>query len=279
MNRPEDIQRRIVNIRQIESIISTLRALASAHLIEARLHLDAIRAHERVAAGALAIALAEDAERRRQEASGAGGQLTILIGATQGFCGAYADRLAHAGREAAQRGAGLIVVGARSIFALQGEGVAPLWSDDMASHPADIPALANRMADALFAELTRDPGIGVDILHADPADQDRRLVQRRLWPFDFSRFPAEQGRDRPLLTLEPEPLIGTLVQEYVFSELCEGLMLGFAAENAARSEAMARAQSNVRRIAAELKGEFQRARQDQMTTEIIELSAGQDALR
>lgn len=51
-------------------------------------------------------------------------------------------------------------------------------------------------------------------------------------------------------------------------------MMGFAAENAARAAAMSRAQSNVRQIAAELQGSFQRARQEQMTTEIIELSLG-----
>ena len=49
-------------------------------------------------------------------------------------------------------------------------------------------------------------------------------------------------------------------------------MLGFAAENAARAEAMARAQSNVRRIATDLRADYQRARQEQMTTEIIELT-------
>lgn len=278
MNRPEDIERRIVNIRQIESIIGTLRALASAHLIEARGHLDAIRAHEAVIGGALSVALPgrERAEQDRKDA-GTGQGLTILVGATQGFCGAYADRLVAAGRDAAGQGR-LMVVGARSLAGLEGLGTALKWSADMAPHAADIPALANRLADALFAELADRPDCTVQILYADPADPERAVQRRRLWPFDFDRFPASAGA-RPITTLAAAPLTGTLVQEYVFAELCEALMLGFAAENAARAEAMARAQSNVKRIAADLKGEFQRARQEQMTTEIIELSAGQGASR
>ena len=72
--------------------------------------------------------------------------------------------------------------------------------------------------------------------------------------------------------------VAALVDEYVFTEICEALMLGFAAENAARVAAMARAQSNVRDQEAELQGAFRRARQDQMTTEIIEVtSAGAES--
>jgi F-type H+-transporting ATPase subunit gamma len=92
-----------------------------------------------------------------------------------------------------------------------------------------------------------------------------------LFPFDFSRF-RRLPRAVPLTSLPAAELISALVDEYVFTELCEALMLGFAAENAARAAAMTRAQSNVKRIAADLQGQFQRARQEQMTTEIVELS-------
>ena len=76
-----------------------------------------------------------------------------------------------------------------------------------------------------------------------------------------------------LTTLDPAPLVAALVEEYVFTELCDALMLGFAAENAARAAAMARARSNVREREAELEDAFRRARQEQMTTEIIEVTS------
>ena len=50
-------------------------------------------------------------------------------------------------------------------------------------------------------------------------------------------------------------------------------MLGFAAEDAARVAAMSRAQTNVKKIRAELTATYQRARQEQTTTEIVELSS------
>lgn len=77
---------------------------------------------------------------------------------------------------------------------------------------------------------------------------------------------------QPLLTLPHSVLVTRLVEEHVFTEICEALMLGFAAENDARITAMSRARSNVRQIREGLRGEFAQARQEQTTTEIIELS-------
>ncbi|MFP1632404.1 F0F1 ATP synthase subunit gamma [Zhengella sp. ZM62] len=270
MSRPEEIQERIGNIRQIDSIVSTLRAIAAAHQVEARAHLDAIRAHEAAVAEALSVALAALSEVP-QDIPDPGPGLAIVVGGTQGFCGAYADRLAEAARAEADRGARLMVVGARTAGAL-GSGPPPVWTGDMVAHAREIPAFAGRLADALLAEVLRSPGLAVRIVFADPAERALPLVHRRLFPFDFTRFSPWRGGG-VLTTLAPATLVAALVEEYVFTEICEALMLGFAAENAARVAAMARARSNVRDRQAELESAFRRARQDQMTTEVIEVTS------
>src|SRR5260370_38999176 len=78
----------------------------------------------------------------------------------------------------------------------------------------------------------------------------------------------------PITTLPPEELLAELAEEYVYAELCEEVMLSFAAENEARMEAMIAARTNVSRKLDELIGSFRRLRQEEITGEIIELSAG-----
>ena len=51
-------------------------------------------------------------------------------------------------------------------------------------------------------------------------------------------------------------------------------MLSFAAENEARMRAMIRARSNVGRTRDMLRATYRRLRQEQITTEIVELAAG-----
>ncbi|ALG89962.1 MULTISPECIES: F0F1 ATP synthase subunit gamma [Actibacterium] len=269
MTRPEEIRDRMANIREIESIVSTLRALAVAHQLEARAHLEAIRAHEAIVAQALSAVLS-GADAGGPKPTGEPG-LTIVVGAAQGFSGAFGERMADAAMAEVAGGAELMVIGGRTLSAIVERGQIPVWSTEMAPHALEVPALASRLSDILFERLGKTSGAPVTLLFADPATADPAPIRRTLFPFDFSRFPPLHGSP-PLTTLSASALVSALVEEYVFAELCEALMLGFSAENAARAAAMSRAQSNVKRIATDLKVAFQRARQEQMTTEIIELS-------
>ncbi|WP_323772327.1 F0F1 ATP synthase subunit gamma [Antarctobacter sp.] len=269
MNRPDDIRDRIANIREIESIVLTLRALAVAHQHEARAHLAPIRAHEVSVAMALSTALAA-AQATAPHPKDVPG-LVIVIGSAQGFSGVFGDRIADAALAEATRGADIVAVGGRTLGALGERRVTPVWSTETATHAQEVPSLASRLSDVLFERLAKTAGEPVALLFADPDATDLSLIRRSLFPFDFNRFPA-MTEDLPLTSLSAGALVSDLVEEYVFTELCEALMLGYAAENGARAAAMSRAQTNVKRIAADLQAEFQRSRQEQMTTEIIELS-------
>ncbi|MGE4071997.1 MAG: F0F1 ATP synthase subunit gamma [Lysobacterales bacterium] len=271
MNKTRQIHDRLSNVREIETIVSTLRALAVAHQQEARTHLEAIRAHETSVAAALSTALSmlPGTAAKASEQRG----MAIVVGAAQGFSGTFADRIADAALIEHQRGSTLLAVGTRTLSALQEREVAPVWSSEAALHASEVPDLANQLADVLFERLAQTPEAEIVLLYADAANAGQTLIRRILFPFDFGRFPRST-QPPPLTTLPAAALLSALVSEYVFAELCEALMMGFAAENAARAAAMSRAQSNVKQIASELQNSFQRARQEQMTTEIIELSLG-----
>ena len=273
MKRAADIRDRIDNIRQIEAVVAALRALAVAHRREAERHLTAIRTHAQTISAALADTLGSDGPPP-QDAGAPGRGLLVVVGAAQGFGGAYGDRIAEAAR-AAPDDEDLMVIGHRTMETLEAQGVRALWSADMAAHAADMPALASQLADAAFAHLAGSGHGRLAILHAAPsaagAAEPALPARRTLVPFDFARFPPTDAPP-PLTTLPRVPLIAALVREYVFTELCEAVALGFAAENEARAAAMARAQSNIRRIEDDLGRAWRRARQEGMTEEIVDLA-------
>ena len=113
------------------------------------------------------------------------------------------------------------------------------------------------------------------MIHAVPAPSATiEVVERVLVPFDFARFKVTPRSIAPITTLPVEQLIADLAEEYVYAQLCEAVMLSFAAENEARMTAMIAARSNVARKLDELVASFRRLRQEEITGEIIELSAG-----
>jgi F-type H+-transporting ATPase subunit gamma len=275
MRRPEDIKARIGNIEQVEGVVVAMRALAAAHAQEARKHLRAIREQEATVARAMVDALPLlDAPLHATTGTTDGAHLRIVVGAAQGFSGTYNERIVSGaiGNFAVEPSTAFLLIGQRCISEFEIRGRSSVWSADMAAHAAEVPALANRVVDAVFRLLGRGAFTRVSVVYSEPAGSGQNLTVRQLMPFDFSRFETAARPDAPLTTLAPPVLVTRLVEEYVFTEICEALMLGFAAENDARMAAMSRARTNVRHIREELGGEFAQARQEQTTTEIIELS-------
>ncbi|MFC1453516.1 F0F1 ATP synthase subunit gamma, partial [Verrucomicrobiota bacterium] len=94
----------------------------------------------------------------------------------------------------------------------------------------------------------------------------------------------DMGEDRPgfsygpILTASPGELLGHLVEEYFFIELYRALLESHSSENGARLLAMTSAGSNIKERSADLTQEFQSARQDAITAELLDVVGGAEAL-
>ncbi|HYA79948.1 MAG TPA: F0F1 ATP synthase subunit gamma, partial [Methylocystis sp.] len=131
---------------------------------------------------------------------------------------------------------------------------------------------ADRIAGALYQRLGENRAARATLIHGAPGSSGTSIVERSLIPLDLTRFPASSSRGAPpLITLPPEMLVESLAQEYVFAELCEVVVLSFAAENEARMQAMIAARNNVRKTLEELEARHRQKRQEEITEEIIEL--------
>jgi F-type H+-transporting ATPase subunit gamma len=148
------------------------------------------------------------------------------------------------------------------------------WSAPMVSHVDEAAGLANSVTQILYQRLAAGDVQKVTVIHAVPgAGASIEVLERQLLPFDYTRFAPVSPNLKTLVTLAPERLLGLLAEEYVNAQLCEAVILSFAAENQARMYAMIAARANVRSKLGELVDRSRRLRQEEITAEIIELSA------
>jgi F-type H+-transporting ATPase subunit gamma len=117
MSGPEEIEERLANVREIGEIVAAMHAMAIGHQQEARGHLDAIRGHAAGIATALSSTLALHRGGFAPEAVD-GVSVAIIVGAAQGFSGAYAQRMAEAAKAVAAADTALFVVGGSQATAL-----------------------------------------------------------------------------------------------------------------------------------------------------------------
>lgn len=273
-----EVAARLDSTRQLGSVISAMRAIAANRSQQARRKLEAIRLYAATIGQAIDQVLGTFPAGRFVAAPAAKneGVLVVALCAEQGFAGSFNERVLDVALPLADNDdSRLFIVGDRGLMVAGNRGRAPDWSVPMAAHTDEVSALADRISDAVYAALAPHGPGRVLLVHGSPGEgEDQTIVRRWLLPFDFGRFPARLADGQaPLINLPPMALLEQLAVEYVHADLCEALMLSYAAENQARMQAMIAAHGNLERTEASLTLEFQRVRQEDITDEILELSA------
>ena len=110
----------------------------------------------------------------------------------------------------------------------------------------------------------------------------QRPVLKRLIPVAAEEEEADEERNDNLAYMEyvpdPETVLEELVPRYVETMVWQALLEGAAGEHGARMTAMKNATDNANDLAKNLTLQMNKARQAQITGEIIEIAAGADAL-
>lgn len=275
-----DIVTQIQNVRQLEAVVTAMRGIAASRAQKSRSLLAGIQAYTDVMSRAIGQALTllpPDAWASPPRAPAGHG--LILFCAEQGFAGAFSERVLDAAATDID-GATTLVVGTRGAIVANERGIKPAWSAPMATQVDAIPSFANRLADALYGYVATGAIAKVDILFSRAVPASGIQVDRHsLLPIDFGRFARPIEKLPPLTTLAPQLLLERLAGEYVYAQLCEAAMHAFEAENEARMLAMASTKANIETKLVGLSHRERRLRQEEITTEIVELAAGAEASR
>lgn len=275
--RLNDVTTHLDTTRELGLVVTAMRGIAAARSREAQQHLPGIRAYADVIGTAIgeALALVDAAARPDGSPTRAQRHLRIVLCAEQGFAGSFSERVLALALESHEPSSDIVfLVGERGLTLAAEQAMVPAWSASMAVHPDAMPSLAGSIADALYAQLDDAVATRVTLVHGLPGGPEAQpVVSRLLLPFDYSRFPVASHPQPPRITLPPARLMANLAEEYLYAELYEALMLSFAAENEARMRAMMATQANIEQRRDDLQAEFRRLRQEEITEEIIELSA------
>ena len=269
-----DIANRIHGVHQLDAVVGAMRGIAATRAQQSRGLLPSIRNYADLIAQSIAQALRLLPADGALRMAAAREEALILFAADGGFAGAFGDRMLHEAQDLSA-GAKLFLIGTRAARQADERRIYPIWQTAMAAHVGSVPAVATRIAEALY-RLLPDAGVSrVTMAFPVWTPGSELVVERRsLLPLDTRHFAALPPADAPLISLPPALLLERLAEEYVYAQLCEAAMHAFAAENEARAAAMVRARSNVETMLQELQAEERRLRQEAITAEVIELRGG-----
>jgi F-type H+-transporting ATPase subunit gamma len=266
-----DLRVRLDSIRQLRELVGAMRSLAAARLHQAEATLPAVRDYAGVTAAALGDALALlPAERESRTVVKA--RAVIAICAEHGFVGNFSRKVLASTAEPVSQA--LLVVGSNGIASAREHGLAVTWSHSMATQLGAIEATAHDVVEEVYRNVAAGSFDAADVVFTARTG----LVRRALVPLDRTAVPR-RARQWPVVThLPTEHLVERIIEEYVLAEVVQALVESFASENAARLQTMQAARMHVDETLADLEVRERRARQEQITDELLELATGAAAL-
>ena len=268
MPRLAEIEARVTSIGELEDVVGAMRALAAVRMRQAADGLAAARAHVAVVRAAF-----DAAQSLLPEASPRGPtdkRLLVVFCTEHGFAGAFNERLLDRANECGK--SPLVVVGSRGASVARERGLAVVASLPGSSHPAGVLEVARCTAAAISEYLDRAHLARVDVIYGCEHGLGAPAIDA------MQLLPVVPSSSAPTLSplhhLEAPRLVEQLVHELMFAELARVAMEALAAESSARVQAMSAARDNIERKLGDLRRAEHRARQDQITTELLDLITG-----
>ncbi len=282
MERLSEIQARIKSLGELADVVGAMRSLAAVRVQQARGALPAVRKYTAVIEGALARAfsLGSGAGQPSGTTGAAPSSAAIVFSSEQGFVGAFNERvLERAATELARPSDRLLVVGSRGAGIAAERRLAVAWTIPMTTHGGGVADVARRVAEEVYRR-ARDADLRrVTLVYAkSTGGAGSEVAVTSLLPFDPTPYLSEGAGDAPPLTnLAPRELIDKLVDELLLAELMRAATESFASENGARLATMESAHASIDRKLDDLSSEERRRRQDEITTELLDIVTGAEA--
>ena len=235
----------------------------------------------------------------------------VLFASEHGFVGGFNQRLLEAVESELTAMDTLMIVGSRGAAFAAERGRAATWSHPLATRLAGISETVRLLEEALLPRITRDEIVWAEVVFSRRRPSGEVAIERRrLFPLELGAAASGRHRRRrgllgpswasplrgrealarsalqiapgdlvaPLHDLPAPDLLEKLTAEYMLAQLTEAATEALAAENAARFAAMESARDNVGRKLETLRLDASRARQEEVTTELLDLITGQQAL-
>jgi F-type H+-transporting ATPase subunit gamma len=282
-----DIRRRIRSVESTQKITRAMKLVAAAKLR---------RAQERIlAARPYAVKMAELLSSLVRRAEGEAHPLLVrrpptrkrlvVISADKGLCGAFNSNILRASlaflREQGETSITLVVVGKkardfyrRRPYQVKSEMLG--FFDHLAySH-------AQELAGGLMQEYLAGDVDEVHLMYNEFRSVAVQRVKREqllpIEPAEAAEGQAEAGGDY-IYEPSPEAILAALLPRHVTTQVFRALMESVAGEYGARMTAMEAATKNAKEMIGVLTIQYNKARQERITKELLDIVGGAEALR
>jgi F-type H+-transporting ATPase subunit gamma len=290
MSTLRDIRRRITSVKNTQQITRAMKLVAAAKLRRAQERIEHARPYARTMTemlGDLTRQAGGEAHPllRRPEGQGSARKLLVVVSADRGLCGAFNSNIIRRSLDVL-RGSGtgevaltLVVVGRKARDFYRRRGQVEVRSEHVNMLERLTYAQAAEIAHELMRPYVEGEADEVELIYTEfRSVASQRVVVEPLLPI---RPPAggEETAEEFLFEPSAQAVLERLLPRHVEVQVFRALLESLAAEYGARMTAMENATRNAAEMIEVLTVQFNKARQERITKELLEIVGGAEALR
>ncbi len=260
-----EIAARIQGLEQLGDLVQALRSMAGSRVHQAQNALLGTEGFRKTVEGAI-LSL-----RAPVHVEGAGASLLVITSET-GFVGGFNNRIIEKVKAVRRPEERLVIVGRRGQILAAEQGLGVDGSFQMTSRADGVTTLARRV----LADVGQVAEARI-IFAAHQQGGTFKVTERQILPLSLTQQSTDN--DAPLHHLPLRTLMAELSQEYLFAEVAQALMESLVSENNARLMTMDAAARNIDETLENLRREERTARQEQITTDMLDVIVGVEAQR
>lgn len=283
MSDPARAERRLENIQAVEPILSALRTVSQGSMQAARKRLTAVRKYEKELLEISSWIPAGAALSHPEQKKGRDRALFLALGSDRGLCARFnRDTAERLGRERNQfQNAGKEVevwsLGLRLTTGLEQIGISPGFEERFARRAVPEFEQADRLAGRMRERFRRGRYQEVFVFYNRESKPGQyQQITERLLPRKIDRNSEKVPEEiwpPPIIETPPESILEQLLEQLVMINLYVFMLASSASEHNVRFHLLEDAAQNTERLTEELLMQVQRARQEAITTEMVELAA------
>ena len=283
-----DIKRRIRSVESTQKITKAMKLVAAAKLRRAQERVIGARPYAQKMSellGSLVSRVGDDGHPLLVRRPGARKRL-VVITADKGLCGAFNSNVLRAAtnylREGDNVDVTLMVVGKKSRDFFRRRQW-PVKSEMLGFFDRLAYAHAQELAAGLMADYLAGEVDEVHLVYNEfRSVAVQRVVRQQLLPIVQAEVPSgEAGAAGGEYIFEPGPeeILAALLPRHVTTQVFRALMESVAGEFGARMTAMEAATKNAKEMIGVLTIQYNKARQERITKELLDIVGGAEALR
>jgi len=286
------LRQRIKSVQSTKKITKAMELIAASRIVKAQLRVAAARPYSEQITEVIRSLAAGGADLSHPLLARNDNVSTVayvVVTADRGLAGAYNSNVIRAAErdlkaeQAKGREYSLICLGRKSesYFRFRGYDIAASFSG-MSEQPRYEDA--RQVAEAVTTPFLEGEVQLVKLVYTQfLSATSQKVVVTQFMPLDSEAITDSAAGDGPeaAYEFEPEPgeILSDLLPRYVEARLFAAMLEAAASEHAARQRAMKSATENAEELIVKLARIMNRARQDSITTEIMEIVGGAEALR